>query len=568
MLLSLHVKNLALIEEEEVTFTDGLNILTGETGAGKSIILGSVNLALGGKADKSIIRTGKDFALIELAFKADNDRQLAMLEEMDLPVDEDGTILIKRKILPGRNICTICGESVTLRQLREIAGALIDIYGQRENQKLLRKEAQLQTLDEYAGAPVLELKEKVSGIYHTWKKLRDEWERDDMDVSARKREMDLISYEIREIEEAGLKEGEDEELEKQYRLMGSFRKISEAAGAASFMISEADANAQSLIGRACRELSSVSGIDEDLDQAASQLSEIDSLLSDFSRTLSDYISGLTFDPREFEEIQDRLNLINHLKDKYGHSIEEIRRACEKRQERLDFLSDYEAGRDRLKKELSLQEKRLLEACTLLSGKRKEAAASFAAAMKEALLDLNFNQVEFQVDLTPDPAHAGADGFDQVRYNISMNPGEALRPLDQIASGGELSRIMLALKTVFAGKDELYSFIFDEIDTGISGHTAWKVSEKLGKLSENHQILCITHLPQIAAMENSHYLIAKESTGGRTMTHITRLSEEESDRELARLLGGASISEAALDNAREMKRQAASARQEKGAGESA
>ena len=173
-----------------------------------------------------------------------------------------------------------------------------------------------------------------------------------------------------------------------------------------------------------------------------------------------------------------------------------------------------------------------------------------------------------MDLTPDPAHAGADGFDQVRYNISMNPGEALRPLDQIASGGELSRIMLALKTVFAGKDELYSFIFDEIDTGISGHTAWKVSEKLGKLSENHQILCITHLPQIAAMENSHYLIAKESTGGRTMTHITRLSEEESDRELARLLGGASISEAALDNAREMKRQAASARQEKGAGESA
>ena len=248
MLLSLHVRNLALIEEEEVTFTDGLNILTGETGAGKSIILGSVNLALGGKADKSIIRTGKDFALIELAFKADNDRQLAMLEEMDLPVDEDGTILIKRKILPGRNICTICGESVTLRQLREIAGALIDIYGQRENQKLLRKEAQLQTLDEYAGAPVLELKEKVSGIYHTWKKLRDEWERDDMDVSARKREMDLISYEIREIEEAGLKEGEDEELEKQYRLMGSFRKISEAAGAASFMISEADANAQSLPG--------------------------------------------------------------------------------------------------------------------------------------------------------------------------------------------------------------------------------------------------------------------------------------------------------------------------------
>ena len=568
MLLSLHVKNLALIEEEEVTFTDGLNILTGETGAGKSIILGSVNLALGAKADKSIIRTGKDYALIELAFKADSSAQLSMLEEMDLPVDEDGTILIKRKILPGRSICTVCGESVPIRQLREIAGALIDIYGQRENQKLLRKEAQLQTLDEYAGAPVADLKEKVAGIYRVWKKLRDEWEHDDMDVSARKREMDLISYEIREIGEADLKEGEDEELEKLYRLMGSFRKISEAAGAASYMISEADVNAQSLIGRACRELSSVSGIDEGLDQAASQLMEIDSLLSDFSRTLSDYISGLTFDPGKFQQIQDRLNLINHLKDKYGPSIGDIRQAGEKRQSRLDFLADYEAGRDRLKQELSLQEKRLMEACGLLSEKRKAAASSFAAAMKEALLDLNFNQVEFEIDLTSDGAHAGPDGFDQVCYNISMNPGEALRPLDQIASGGELSRIMLALKTVFAGKDEVYSFIFDEIDTGISGHTAWKVSEKLGKLSENHQILCITHLPQIAAMENSHYLIAKESTLGRTMTHITRLSEEESDRELARLLGGASISEAALDNAREMKRQAAAARLAQGAGGSA
>ncbi|MGX8686171.1 MAG: DNA repair protein RecN [bacterium] len=560
MLLSLHVKNLALIEEEEVTFTDGLNILTGETGAGKSIILGSVNLALGGKADRSIIRTGKDYALIELAFRADNERQLALLEEMDLPVDEDGTILIKRKILPGRNICTICGESVPIRQLREISGALIDIYGQRENQKLLRREAQLQTLDEYAGAPVQELKEKVAGLFRTWKKLREEWDGGDMDISARKREMDLISYEIREIEEAGLREGEDEELEKLYRLMGSFRRINEAAGAAFYMISEGDSNAQSLIERALRELSSVNGIDEDLDQAASQLAEIDSLLSDFSRTLSDYISGLTFDPREFEQIQDRLNLINHLKDKYGDSIDAILKAGEARQARLDFLTDYEAGRDRLKKELSLQEKRLLEACALLSEKRQEAAASFAAAMKEALLDLNFNQVEFKVDLTGDPAHVGEAGFDQVRYDISMNPGEALRPLDQIASGGELSRIMLALKTVFAGKDELYSFIFDEIDTGISGHTAWKVSEKLGRLSESHQILCITHLPQIAAMENSHYLIAKESTGGRTMTHITRLSEEESDRELARLLGGASVSEAALGNAREMKRQARQARQ--------
>ena len=560
MLLSLHVKNLALIEEEEVTFTDGLNILTGETGAGKSIILGSVNLALGGKADKSIIRTGKDFALIELTFQADNERQLQMLSDMDLPAEEDGTILIKRKIMPGRNVCTVCGETVTLRQLREISAQLIDIYGQRENQKLLRKEAQLQTLDEYGGQELLSQKSAVSQIWHRWKKLRDAWEKDDLDESARKREMDLTAYEIREIEEADLKEGEDEALEKQYRLMGSFRRISEAAGTASFLISDGDTTAASLVERACRELSSVSGIDEDLDQTAAQLFEIDALLSDFSRTLSDYVSGLTFDPREFEEIQDRLNLINHLKDKYGPSLAQIRKALESRQARLDYLTDYEEGRRRLQKDMAREEKALLEACSLLSRKRSQAALSFAAAMKEALLDLNFNQVEFAIEVTPDQAHPGAGGYDQVQYNISMNPGEAMRPLDQIASGGELSRIMLALKTVFAGRDEIYSFIFDEIDTGISGHTAWKVSEKLGRLAASHQILCITHLPQIAAMENSHYLIAKESAGGRTMTHITRLSEEESDEELARLLGGAVITEAALGNAREMKKQARQARQ--------
>ena len=555
MLLSLHVKNLALIEEEEVTFTDGLNILTGETGAGKSIIIGSINLALGGKADKAIIRTGAEYALIELVFTADNEKQLKKLEELDLPAPDDGTILVKRKILPGRSVCSVCGESVTLRQLREIAELMIDVYGQRENQKLLRREAQLQTVDDYAGEKASVLKEKVTGSYRKWKSLKEEWDKDDLDDTARKREADLLAYECREIEEAAIREGEDEELEARYRLMENFRRISEAAGQAGMWTSGSEQSAEEAVDRASRELSSVSGIDPELDKLADELAEVESLLSDFNRSLSDYLRNLTFDPSEFQEIQERLNLINHLKDKYGRSIADIDRALAERTERLQFLEDYENGRKRLSKEIEEEYGRLLEHCAELSAVRREAADRFGAKLKEALLDLNFPQVEFESRMSSGEENLSSGGYDKLVFYISMNPGESMRPLDQIASGGELSRIMLGLKTVFAGKDEIYAFVFDEIDTGISGKTAWKVAEKMGKLAADHQILCITHLPQIASMQDSHYLIAKESADGRTMTHIRKLTEEESDREVARLLGADRITDAALENAREMKRMA-------------
>ena len=555
MLLSLHVKNLALIEEEEVTFTDGLNILTGETGAGKSIIIGSVNLALGGKADKAIIRTGAEYALIEMVFAADSDRQIRKLEEMDLPAPEDGMILIKRKILPGRSICSVCGESVTLRQLREIAELLIDVYGQRENQKLLRREAQLQTVDDYAGEIVSDLKEKLSERYSNYRALKAQWEEDDLDDAARKREADLLAYECREIEEAAIREGEDEELENRYRLLENFRRISEAAGQAGMLTGGSDRSAEEAVSRAARELSSVAGIDPQLDSLADELSQVESLLADFNRSLGDYVRELTFDPSEFNEIQERLNLINHLKDKYGRSISGIKKALEERTARLSYLEDYENGRNKLKKEIEAEYKKILELCEQLSGVRRKAADSFAAKLKEALLDLNFPQVEFESRISSSQEYLTASGYDRLVFYISMNPGESMRPLDQIASGGELSRIMLGMKTVFAGKDEIHTFIFDEIDTGISGKTAWKVAEKMGRLALDHQILCITHLPQIASMQDSHYSIAKESVDGRTMTHITKLGEEESDREVARLLGADHITEAALENAREMKRMA-------------
>lgn len=554
MLLSLHVKNLALIEEEEVVFTDGLNIMTGETGAGKSVIIGSVNLALGAKADKSLIRTGAEYALVELVFRPDTQQQTEKLREMDLPLEDDGSILIKRKIYPGRSVCQAGGESVTTKQLREAASCLIDVYGQRDNHALLKREAQLSLIDEYAGAPADEVKRKLEEVYDQYVKLRDEWENGGLNAAERARETDLLSYEIREIEEASLKAGEDEELEKEYRKLSNFRRISEAAGGA-YSLADGESSAASMVDRALRGLLQVGGLDEKLDEVTAQLSDIDALLSDFGRTLSDYMEELAFDPARLEEIEGRLNLINRLKEKYGRSIADIEEEKAGKQERLDALLDYETTRAQLKKQLDKTYSDLLSLCGRLSKIRREAADDLLGKLSKALLDLNFQQADLAADLVSSEDHIGRNGYDAVTLMISVNPGEERRPLDEIASGGELSRIMLGLKTVFAGKDDIHSFIFDEIDSGISGQTAWKVAEKMGMLSRDHQILCITHLPQIAAMADSHFRIMKSVRDGRTVTHIQRLKEEESVRELARLLGTADITDTTLENARDLRRQA-------------
>lgn len=555
MLNSLHVKNLALIEEEEVAFSDGLNILTGETGAGKSIIIGSVNLALGAKADKGIIRTGAEYALIELVFSLDNEEQRQKLQEMGLEPEDDGTILIKRRIYPGRSQCTVQGETVTAKELRELGELLIDIYGQRENQRLLRRQAQLGVIDEYAGAEDAALLGEVKEHYRSWSEKKRQYESDNLDKAAQKRELDLLSYEINEMESAALKKGEDAELELRYRKLSSFRKIDEALQTAGQLIGgdgSDGSSASEQVGRALRSLSQVQGIDPALDSLIGQLGDLDSMMSDASRAVSDYMEGLSFDPQEFQEIEERLDLINHLKDKYGNSLEQIEEALASRKKRFEALSDYDAGRERLRKETEGEYRALLDACRKLSDVRRRAADDFTGKMTGELLDLNFNQVDFRVSMTSGEEKLCSDGFDEVRFYISMNPGEPPRPLEDVASGGELSRIMLALKTVFAGKDDIHTFIFDEIDSGISGQTAWKVAAKLGHLSKNHQILCITHLPQIAAMEQRHFLIAKETDGTRTATHIRPLDEEESVRELGRMMGGEEITEITLQNAREMK----------------
>ena len=556
MLYNLHVKNLALIDEQEIEFEDGLNILTGETGAGKSVIIGSVNLALGAKADKDMIRTGCDYALIEMTFGLPAE-QVQAVKDLELPVEEDNTVLIQRKIMPGRSISKVGGETVTTKQLKDLSNLLINIHGQNDHQALLHKTKQLEILDDYAGEQLEELKTQLRECHHHHQELQREYDSMDLDEKTRQREQELIEFEVHEIDEAAPVEGEDEKLESDYRRMANSRKITESVGEAAEILSgeSEEENASDAVSRALREINSVSGYDAKVEELGKQLSEVDSLMSDFCRALSEYMNDMEFDEEDFRHTEDRLNLINHLKDKYGATITKILEYHDEQQRRLETLQDLDAHRIRVQKELEKTTGRALELCGKISQQRKSSADALAQKMKKALIDLNFLDVRFEIQVRPDEAHISANGYDDVEFMISTNPGESIRPLEQIASGGELSRIMLALKTVLADKDEIGTLIFDEIDTGISGRTAWKVSEKLGVLAKGHQIICITHLPQIAAMADNHFLIEKGLEKDRTITRIRKLQEEESIRELGRLLGGAEITDAVTENAREMRRMA-------------
>ena len=557
MLYSLHVKNLALIKEQEIEFSKGLNILTGETGAGKSVIIGSVNLALGAKADPSLIRTGEEYALVELVFGVENDLQRKQLEELEIPVEDDGTLVIQRKIMQGRSTSKVSGETVTAKQLKDISNILINIHGQNDHQELLHKKKHIEILDNYCMDDLSGLFDLLSDEYAKMKELEKQLSETDIDENTRLRETELLEYEVKEISDAEPVVGEDEQLESVYRKMVNGRKISEAANIALNLTGsgEMEESASDAVGRAVRELTSVVSYDSELEGLLSQLSDVESLLSDFNHALSGYLDGLEFDDEEFRTTEDRLNTLNHLKDKYGGSIEQVLKSLEEKEERLKAISDLDAHRDRLKKDYYDSLGKVKELCEKISKVRREGAKSLQEKLKDALVDLNFLDVRFEIDIESSEDKISSKGYDEAQFMISTNPGEALRPLDQIASGGELSRIMLALKTVVADRDDISTLIFDEIDAGISGRTAWKVSQKLGELSANHQIICITHFPQIAAMADTHYMIEKGLDAGRTVTSIYALSEKLSEKELGRLLGGDELTEATLLNAREMKQMA-------------
>ncbi|PJJ26799.1 DNA repair protein RecN [Lacrimispora celerecrescens] len=546
MLSELHVKNLALIEKADVEFGQGFNVLTGETGAGKSIIIGSVTIALGGKTPKDIIRKGTEYAYIELIFTVSDPGKVRLLKAFDVYPDGDGTVIISKKIMPSRSLSKINDETVTAGKLREITGLLIDIHGQHEHQSLLYKSKHLEILDRYQEKKSHKLKENIADTYREYVRLKDRLSAFQLDEEARLREMDFIRYEIEEIENAGLKEGEKEELTSRYRLFLNAKKISESL---SMAYSAVDTD---FISRAFKEVEMVASYDDRLSVIRDQLFDADSILNDISREITSYMDDMSFDEDEYRQMEERLDVLHNLEAKYGGSLSQIFINLEEKQKRLDELEDYDGARRRTAEELQ----KILDHLELLSGQlsemRKHTAKELTKKIKEGLKDLNFIDVEFSMEFSR-LSHYTANGFDEAEFLISTNPGESLKPLGMVASGGELSRIMLAIKTVLADTDDIPTLIFDEIDTGISGRTAQKVSEKLAYIAVNHQVICITHLPQIAAMADSHYEIAKAVEEGRTATSIHPLSGEEVVEELARLLGGAEITEAVRANAREMKR---------------
>lgn len=553
MLLNLHVKNLALIKEAEVDFGQGLNILTGETGAGKSLIIGSVNMALGGKTPKDMVRDEDKAALVELLFSVEKDSQMEALCALGIPMEEDRSILMQRKIQNGRSTARINGETVTASVLKKVSELLIDIHGQHEHQSLLYKKNHLTILDSYGEEELAPALKELKECFEKYQQLKRELEKTDLDENERNREISLLTFEIEEIENAALTTGEDETLENEYRKMVNSKKITEAMNLVYQETGyESGSGAGEAVGRALRELNAVVSFDEALSGLSEQLLDIDSLLNDFNRSVSEYMSDCEFSEEEFRSTEERLNTVNHLKSKYGNTIEKILAYKAEKEEVLEKLEDYDKCREEMRLELQETEQKLSSLCERVSGLRVKYAKELSELLKQALFDLNFLEVEFEVSVEPQLGKYTQKGFDDVEFLLSTNPGEKVKPLSQVASGGELSRIMLALKTVLAKKDAIDTLIFDEIDTGISGRTAQKVAEKLSELSKEHQVICITHLPQIAAQASHHFLIRKGCEQGETLTDVKELSTDESVEELARMLGGAKITEAVLLNAKEMK----------------
>ena len=545
MLLELHVKNLALIEKADVEFGEGLNILTGETGAGKSIIIGSVTMALGGKAPKGSIRPGADYAYIELVFSVTGEEKRKALRELDVEPTEDGLVIISRKLTSARSISRINDETVTMARLSQITGLLLDIHGQHEHQSLLYKSKHLEILDAYVKAATQPVKQTIADRYRIYRSLEEKLRGFDLDAESRIREADFLRFEIEEIETSALKEGEEEELTSVYRRYSHSRRIAECLGAAYEAV-EGD-----WLARALKEVEQASEYDESLGGVRDQLYDADSILRDAGREMSAYLDSMEMDEETFRKTEERLDLIHNLQAKYGPTVEAIFQKLEQKKKRLGELEDYDAHKKRMEQELEECRNGLEKLCTQLTGIRKKASGTLVKKIRQGLVDLNFLDVEFDMEFEK-LDHFTPSGWDGAQFLISTNPGQPMRPLKDVASGGELSRIMLAIKTVLADSDDIPTLIFDEIDTGISGRTAQKVSEKLMLIARSHQVICITHLPQIAAMADSHFEIAKSASQGRTITTIRLLDRQASVEELARLLGGARITEAVLKNAGEMK----------------
>ena len=545
MLDRLLVKDLALIEKSVVEFSGGLNVLTGETGAGKSILLGSIQLALGQKANKDLIRHGKEQAIVELDFSLTEEelRRIQALEE-DLELEEE-RLLIRRKISEKKSDIRVNDLGLTLAKLREITGGLLDLHGQHEHQSLLREGSHLEIIDGFRKKQGGKLLEEVANAYHLLQEKKRALQKFSLQESERTRELDFLDFEIQELADAHLSEGEEAELTKEYSLYENMDRLKSLLLSAKESLEEMDFH------RPIQAVEEAKDFDESLKGLSDSLYDLEAVGEDCLRSLDHYLDHAEVDEEKLFTLGERLEQIRRVMMKHGGTEAKALAALAKKEERRTFLLDYEKDEEKAKKAIVEQEKLLREKAVLLSKERQEDAKVLAKQIQGEMQEMGFldTKFEFHFQEKKEPTEKG---FDEVEAYVSLNPGEPLRPLREVGSGGELSRIMLSIKTVLADTEGVSTLIFDEIDSGISGRTAEKVGEKLQKIAKNHQVILITHLPQIAAKADHHFLIEKTVENGVTHTGIHPLEEKESIEELARLLGGDEISEASLENARELK----------------
>ena len=466
--------------------------------------------------------------------------------------DEDGTLLISRRLSPnGRTVNRVNDTTVTITRLKEIASLLIDLHAQHEQQTLLKPAKHLEILDRFGGEDIQKLKKQVQEDYHIYRELEEEKKKGSMDEAEKNKRMDFLQYQIKEIKDAKLVDGEDVQLERQYKKAVNAKEILQYANDIYALTGYGATSAGEQLGRAIKDMRRLTELDEELADAAGILEDADGLLSDFNREISEYMKDMEFDEGQFREMESRLDQINSLKAKYGNSISQILESLAAFEKEYDALSGYEEHMQEIEAQWKKQTAKLEESCRVLSEHRRALSEKLCKKIRESLEDMNFNMVRFEMRFETSPNYS-ANGYDDACFYISTNVGEAMRPLHEVASGGELSRIMLAMKSCLANQDDTPTLVFDEIDVGISGRTAQKVAEKMSILSRQHQVICITHLSQIAAMADAHYLIEKNVENEKTISSIRLLSKEEEIEELARLIGGAKITETTIHTVTEMK----------------
>ena len=554
MLSLLHIENIALIQSADIRFEPGFNVLTGETGAGKSIIVDSIGAVLGERTSRELIRTGAKRARVSAVFTGTG--PLDWLSENGL--DQQEELLLQREILgDGRNLCRVNGQPVTVAQLRELGRKLLDIHGQHDGQQLLDPASHLDYLDRYGRCQAL--LEDYRDSYRRWSQLKGRIAALSMDEEQRMRRVDTLTYQIGELERAELKPGEDVELDQRRSLLRSAGKLAAAVEAAHFALSgdEDGGGACALLAEAEGELSSVSHLSGELAELAERLAALRYAADDAAQAIGELGRGLDGGPGELDQVESRLDVLYRLKKKYGSTVEEMLSYLEGCRRELEQIQTSDDTIRRLEKELEQCRAEAWTKGEALSQARKEAARSLEKRVQRELKELDMPKIRFQVDFAPLPGDLAMDerGLDQVQFFMSANVGEALKPIQKVASGGELARIMLAMKNVLAQDDGVGTLVFDEVDTGVSGRAALRVAEKMAQVARYKQVLCVTHLPQIAAMADSHFTVSKEERDGRTYTRMEQLSPTQRREALARLVGGGALTPALLDSAQELLDQA-------------